>query len=82
MYVQILYTLWHFNVVLLIIIVSCRYSFRTSIGAYGPLVDGPDYTFLDGRPTPLRKGQIKRAKAQQEVSVSFIHDFILVCLLP
>lgn len=45
--------------------------FDTSMGAWGPLVDGPDYTFLDGRPTPLRSGQRRRAKQQKEVSVSY-----------
>ncbi|XP_071089685.1 large ribosomal subunit protein mL52-like [Haliotis cracherodii] len=29
---------------------------------YGPLTDRPDYSFLDGRPTPLSKGQIKRRR--------------------
>ncbi|ROT73745.1 putative 39S ribosomal protein L52, mitochondrial [Penaeus vannamei] len=43
-------------------------KFDTSMGAWGPLVDGPDYTFLDGRPTPLRSGQRRRAKQQKEVS--------------
>lgn len=47
-------------------------SFKTSMGAFGPLVDGPDYTFLDGRPTPLRKGQQKRAKSQREAAAKVL----------
>ncbi|XP_063585918.1 large ribosomal subunit protein mL52-like [Penaeus indicus] len=43
-------------------------KFDTSMGACGPLVDGPDYTFVDGRPTPLRSGQRRRALQQKEVS--------------
>ncbi|KAK3086678.1 hypothetical protein FSP39_021803 [Pinctada imbricata] len=42
------------------------YKWRLSSGQardntkYGSLTDGPDYTYLDGRPTPLSKGQMKR----------------------
>ncbi|XP_042887530.1 39S ribosomal protein L52, mitochondrial-like [Penaeus japonicus] len=43
-------------------------KFDTRLGACGPLVDGPDYTFVDGRPTPLRSGQRRRALEQKEVS--------------
>ncbi|XP_066942750.1 large ribosomal subunit protein mL52 [Macrobrachium rosenbergii] len=43
-------------------------SFKTSLGAHGPLVDGPDYTFLDGRETPLGSSKRKRANEQLEVS--------------
>lgn len=39
------------------------------MGAQGPLIDGPDYTFLDGRHTPLRKGQRRRVQEQREASV-------------
>ncbi|XP_067651487.1 large ribosomal subunit protein mL52-like [Haliotis asinina] len=27
---------------------------------YGPLTDMPDYSYIDGRPTPLSKGQVRR----------------------
>lgn len=47
-------------------------SFKTSMGASGPLIDGPDYTFLDGRPTPLRAGQRRRAEEQFQVSSKVI----------
>ncbi|KAG7177761.1 39S ribosomal protein L52, mitochondrial-like [Homarus americanus] len=47
-------------------------SFDTSMGAHGPLINGPDYTFLDGRPTPLRIGQRKRALKQREVSAKVL----------
>ncbi|XP_046549426.1 39S ribosomal protein L52, mitochondrial-like [Haliotis rubra] len=29
---------------------------------YGPLTDMPDYSYLDGRPTPLSKGQVQRRR--------------------
>ncbi|MPC08650.1 39S ribosomal protein L52, mitochondrial [Portunus trituberculatus] len=44
----------------------------TNLGAHGPLIDGPDYTFLDGRPTPLRIGQIRRARAQREAATKVV----------
>lgn len=47
-------------------------NFDTSMGACGPLVDGADYTFLDGRSTPLRVGQRRRAQEQREVSAKVI----------
>ncbi|XP_064641504.1 large ribosomal subunit protein mL52-like [Lineus longissimus] len=36
--------------------------------AHGPLVDLPDYTYLDGRPTPLTFGQRKRRDLQIDYS--------------
>jgi len=36
--------------------------------AYGPLTDGPDYSFIDGRPTPPGTGKIKRAVKHLELS--------------
>lgn len=51
-------------------------SFNTSMGAHGPLIDGPDYTFLDGRPTPLRSGQRRRAQEQRDVAVCYFKNFI------
>lgn len=47
-------------------------KFKTNLGAHGPLIDGPDYTFLDGRPTPLRIGQMRRARAQREAATKVI----------
>ncbi|XP_045133561.1 39S ribosomal protein L52, mitochondrial-like isoform X3 [Portunus trituberculatus] len=47
-------------------------GFKTNLGAHGPLIDGPDYTFLDGRPTPLRIGQIRRARAQREAATKVV----------
>ncbi|KAK3856548.1 hypothetical protein Pcinc_037141 [Petrolisthes cinctipes] len=43
-------------------------EFDTSLGAHGPLIDGPDYSFLNGCPTPLRAGQRRRALEQRVVS--------------
>ncbi|RXG70922.1 39S ribosomal protein L52, mitochondrial [Armadillidium vulgare] len=40
--------------------------FRSNITSTNPLVDGPDYTFLDGRRTPLRPRQRRRAQGQKE----------------
>ncbi|XP_063861595.1 large ribosomal subunit protein mL52-like isoform X2 [Scylla paramamosain] len=47
-------------------------NFKTKLGAHGPLIDGPDYTFLDGRPTPLRIGQMRRARAQHEAATKVV----------
>ncbi|XP_056318776.1 39S ribosomal protein L52, mitochondrial [Danio aesculapii] len=33
---------------------------------YGPLTDLPDWSFADGRPAPLLKGQIRRQKQREE----------------
>ncbi|XP_069113786.1 large ribosomal subunit protein mL52-like [Argopecten irradians] len=36
--------------------------------SYGPLTDLPDYTYLDGRPTPLSKGQLRRREMNKEMA--------------
>ncbi|XP_018805078.1 PREDICTED: 39S ribosomal protein L52, mitochondrial [Bactrocera latifrons] len=36
--------------------------------AFGPLTNLPDYSFLDGRPTPLGSNQKRRLKKQQEIA--------------
>ncbi|XP_045766791.1 39S ribosomal protein L52, mitochondrial [Maniola jurtina] len=43
--------------------------------AEGVLTDGPDYTFLDGRPTPLLQKQKKRMLKQQE----FANQIVTLC---
>ncbi|XP_021371298.1 39S ribosomal protein L52, mitochondrial-like [Mizuhopecten yessoensis] len=35
---------------------------------YGPLTDLPDYTYLDGRPTPLSRGQLRRREENKEMA--------------
>ncbi|XP_064615208.1 large ribosomal subunit protein mL52-like [Liolophura sinensis] len=35
---------------------------------YGPLTDLPDFSYLDGRPAPLAKGQIRREKEKLETA--------------
>ncbi|XP_048731154.1 39S ribosomal protein L52, mitochondrial-like isoform X2 [Ostrea edulis] len=35
---------------------------------YGPLTDLPDYTFLDGRPTPLTRKQQQRLAEKKQVA--------------
>lgn len=40
--------------------------------AYGVLTDSPDYTFLDGRPTPYGPGQKRRIEAQKELAEEII----------
>ena len=40
---------------------------------YGAFADLPDYTFLDGRPTPLGPSRLKRALKQREFAVSDAH---------
>ncbi|XP_033755586.1 39S ribosomal protein L52, mitochondrial-like [Pecten maximus] len=35
---------------------------------YGPLTDLPDYTYLDGRPTPLSTGQLRRREMNKEMA--------------
>ncbi|XP_068777910.1 large ribosomal subunit protein mL52 [Struthio camelus] len=36
-----------------------------STGGYGPLRDLPDWSFVDGRPAPLWKGQIRRRQENE-----------------
>ncbi|XP_034831408.1 large ribosomal subunit protein mL52 [Maniola hyperantus] len=43
--------------------------------AEGVLTDGPDYTFLDGRPTPLLQKQKQRMLKQQE----FANQIVTLC---
>uniref|UniRef100_A0A0K8TSB8 Large ribosomal subunit protein mL52 n=1 Tax=Tabanus bromius TaxID=304241 RepID=A0A0K8TSB8_TABBR len=40
--------------------------------AYGPLTDMPDYTFLDGRPTPLGAHQKRRMLQQREIAKKIV----------
>ncbi|XP_017150606.1 39S ribosomal protein L52, mitochondrial [Drosophila miranda] len=40
--------------------------------AFGPLTNLPDYTFLDGRPTPLGSNQKKRLVRQQEIATKIV----------
>ncbi|KAM9329585.1 large ribosomal subunit protein mL52 [Gastrophryne carolinensis] len=37
-----------------------QHGFARSDSEYGPLTDLPDWSFADGRPAPLWKGQIRR----------------------
>ncbi|XP_055917099.1 39S ribosomal protein L52, mitochondrial [Eupeodes corollae] len=36
--------------------------------SYGPLTNLPDYSYVDGRPTPLGTNQKKRVQHQQEIA--------------
>lgn len=36
--------------------------------AFGPLTNLPDYTFMDGRPTPLGVRQMKRILVQRDIA--------------
>jgi large subunit ribosomal protein L52 len=38
--------------------------------AYGPLTDGPDFSYLDGKPAPPGMKQLKKMFRQQELAVS------------
>ncbi|XP_053963118.1 39S ribosomal protein L52, mitochondrial [Anastrepha ludens] len=40
--------------------------------AFGPLTNLPDYSFLDGRPTPLGANQKRRLKKQQEIAAKIL----------
>ncbi|XP_034106813.1 large ribosomal subunit protein mL52 [Drosophila nasuta] len=40
--------------------------------AFGPLTNLPDYTYLDGRATPLGSNQKKRLLKQQEVAAKIV----------
>lgn len=40
--------------------------------AYGILTDAPDYTFLDGRPTPYGAGQRERLEKNQKLTEQII----------
>ncbi|GAB0202261.1 39S ribosomal protein L52, mitochondrial [Grus japonensis] len=39
-----------------------------STSGYGPLRDLPDWSFLDGRPAPLWRGQLRRLQENQELA--------------
>ncbi|XP_078336771.1 large ribosomal subunit protein mL52-like [Crassostrea virginica] len=36
--------------------------------AYGPLIDLPDFSYLDGRPAPLTKRQVERMEEKKQIS--------------
>eukprot|EP00099_Drosophila_melanogaster_P019083 NP_610313.1 mitochondrial ribosomal protein L52 [Drosophila melanogaster] len=40
--------------------------------AFGPLTNLPDYTYLDGRPTPLGANQKRRLIKQQEIATRIV----------
>ncbi|KAH8372927.1 hypothetical protein KR009_008275 [Drosophila setifemur] len=40
--------------------------------AFGPLTNLPDYTFLDGRTTPLGANQRRRLLKQQEIAAKIV----------
>ncbi|EDV59650.1 39S ribosomal protein L52, mitochondrial [Drosophila erecta] len=40
--------------------------------AFGPLTNLPDYTYLDGRPTPLGANQKKRLLKQQDIATRIV----------
>ncbi|EDW09174.2 39S ribosomal protein L52, mitochondrial [Drosophila mojavensis] len=40
--------------------------------AFGPLTNLPDYTYLDGRPTPLGSNQHRRLLKQQEIAAKIV----------
>ncbi|XP_030556067.1 39S ribosomal protein L52, mitochondrial [Drosophila novamexicana] len=40
--------------------------------AFGPLTNMPDYTYLDGRTTPLGSNQKKRLMKQQEIAAKIV----------
>lgn len=40
--------------------------------AFGPLTNMPDYTFLDGRTTPMGSNQKKRLIKQQEIAAKIV----------
>ncbi|XP_071451319.1 large ribosomal subunit protein mL52 [Hetaerina americana] len=40
--------------------------------SYGPLTDGPDYTYLDGRPTPIGTRLKSRLLKQRELAEKII----------
>ncbi|XP_013112560.2 large ribosomal subunit protein mL52 [Stomoxys calcitrans] len=40
--------------------------------AYGPLSNLPDYTYLDGRATPMGSNQRKRIVKQQEIAAKIV----------
>ncbi|XP_038223528.1 39S ribosomal protein L52, mitochondrial [Zerene cesonia] len=47
-------------------------GFSANRTAEGILTDGPDYTFLDGRPTPLLKKQQLRMIKQQDYATKIV----------
>ncbi|XP_075165963.1 mitochondrial ribosomal protein L52 [Haematobia irritans] len=40
--------------------------------SFGPLTNLPDYTYLDGRPTPMGSNQRKRLIKQQEIAAKIV----------
>ncbi|XP_073491079.1 large ribosomal subunit protein mL52-like [Aquarana catesbeiana] len=45
-----------------------QHCFARSDSEYGPLTNLPDWSFADGRPTPLWKGQIRRQEENKALS--------------
>ncbi|XP_018411625.1 PREDICTED: 39S ribosomal protein L52, mitochondrial [Nanorana parkeri] len=45
-----------------------QHGFARSDSEYGPLTDLPDWSFVDGRPAPLWKGQIRRIEENKALA--------------
>ncbi|XP_040210273.1 39S ribosomal protein L52, mitochondrial [Rana temporaria] len=45
-----------------------QHGFARSDSEYGPLTDLPDWSFADGRPAPLWKGQIRRLEENKALA--------------
>ena len=55
-----------------------HFSFKGSITSSNPLYDGHDYTFLDGRPTPLGNKKRLRYKDQLAICVSMNISIMMI----
>ncbi|KAM4049122.1 large ribosomal subunit protein mL52 [Anomaloglossus baeobatrachus] len=49
-----------------------KHGFARSGSEYGPLTDLPDWSFVDGRPAPLWKGQNRRKEENKELASHII----------
>ena len=49
--------------------------------ARGPLIDMPDYSFVDGRPAPPSVGQIKRIELQNRLAVLLLFFFFTIKMI-
>nr|DBA22499.1 TPA: hypothetical protein GDO54_013518 [Pyxicephalus adspersus] len=49
-----------------------QHGFARSDSEYGPLTDLPDWSFTDGRPAPLWKGQIRRIEQNKALATRIV----------
>ena len=74
-------TSYTFVMFLISVIYICSRGLPRNPNASGPLTDKPDFSFIDGRPTPLGKGQKRRMILNHLRAVIYFYHICLSNLI-